>query len=237
MKAKIWFLYNSGFAVQTERHFLLFDYWRNTPKGAGLDRGVVDPAALLDQDVVVFSSHSHGDHYNRDVFAWHTQIPRFRLILSDDFKAAEGAFLIKPGKSLELPDMRVDTLLSNDKGLAYIVETDDLRIYHAGDLNWWHWEGEPDDFNAKMAERYKKQIDLLSGKRIDLAFVPVDPRLGEQYAWGIDYLMQTADVRHAVPMHFFDDSAVVERLIADPVTAPYRDRIVPLARRGDSAEI
>ena len=237
MTAKIWFLFNSGFAVQTERHFLIFDYWRNTPKKAGLEGGVVDPAALRDLDVVVFSSHSHGDHYNDDIFSWHTLIPKLRIILSSDFRKREGAVLIKPGNSLEMPDMRIDTLISNDKGLAYIVETDGLRIYHAGDLNWWHWEGEPDDFNAKMADRYKKQIDLLKGKTLDLAFVPVDPRLEEQYAWGIGYLMQTADVRHVVPMHFFDRYAVVEQLMKDPASEPYRDRIIPLARRGQSAEI
>ena len=237
MKAKIWYLYHSGFAVKTEGHFFIFDYWRNTPKDAGLDGGVIDPAALGDQDVVVFSTHSHGDHYNREIFRWHEEIPKLRLILSRDFGERPGAELIKPGKSLAQPDMHIDTLISNDKGLAYIVEADGLRIYHGGDLNWWHWEGEPDSYNAKMAARYKKQIALLAGKPIDLAFAPLDPRLGEQYAWGFDHLMRTADVGRVAPMHFGDDASVVSRLMADPLSEPYRDRIIPMTRRGESAVV
>ena len=234
MNAKIWYLYNSGFAVQTERHFLVFDYWREGPKGAGLDRGVVDPAALKEQDVIVFVSHNHGDHFNPCIFSWRSAIPKLRFVLSSDVRSSEAALKIKPGASLAEPDFSVRALTSNDQGVAFIVDIDGLRIYHAGDLNWWHWEGEPDEDNTKMAERYKKQIALLGDEPIDIAFVPVDPRLEEQYAWGIGHLMRSATVRHAVPMHFFDESAVVARLLRDPVSEPYRDKIIPLTHRGDS---
>ncbi|MCL2126135.1 MAG: MBL fold metallo-hydrolase, partial [Oscillospiraceae bacterium] len=62
MEVKIRYLYHSGFAVQTPKHFLIFDYWKQRPKGKGLESGVVDPSALSGQDVIVFASHNHGDH-------------------------------------------------------------------------------------------------------------------------------------------------------------------------------
>jgi len=237
MKTRITYLYHSGFAVQTAGHFLVFDYWKNTPKGKGLDFGVVDPAALSGQDVIVFVSHKHGDHYNHDVRNWGKLIPKLRLVLSDDIHAAPGALMIGPGQTSAHPDFKVTTLKSNDEGVAFVVEIDDLCIYHAGDLNWWHWEGEPDDENAQMASSYKEQIALLGSKQIDLAFVPVDPRLGEQYAWGINHLMQAAQVRWVVPMHFGDDSSVIDRLLRDEASAKYCDRIIALTERGASAEI
>ena len=237
MKAKIWYLYNSGFAMETAGHVLIFDYWRDTPRGAGFEAGVVDPAALADKDVVAFASHSHGDHFNRDILKWRGDIPKLRLVLSSDIRAVEGALMMKPGKTLAEPDLTVRTLTSNDKGVAFIVDVDGLRIYHAGDLNWWHWEGEPDDYNAKMADRYKAQIALLGDEPIDVAFAPVDPRLEEQYAWGVDHLMRTAEVRRVVPMHFFDNPAVVDRLLNDPVSDAWRDKIIPLTKRGQSATI
>jgi len=138
---------------------------------------------------------------------------------------------------LSLPDFTVQTLASNDEGVAFIVDADGLRIYHAGDLNWWHWEGEPDDYNEGMAVSYKSQIDLLAGKTIDLAFVPVDPRLEGQYAWGINYLMQTVDVRRAVPMHFAADPSIVKKLLEDPASQGYRDRILGFTMRGEMKEI
>jgi len=237
MSAKIWYLYHSGFAVQTVNHFFVFDYWRDKPKGEGLDSGVIDPVALCDFDVVVFSSHRHGDHFNRDILKWKKDIPKIRYVLSDDIRDPGDALMIGPGGTLTQSDFSVQALKSNDEGVAFVVDVDDMRIFHAGDLNWWHWEGEPDDYNEGMEETYKSQIDLLIGKPIDLAFIPVDPRLEEQYAWAIEYLMKTIDVRHVVPMHFGDEPSIVERLLEDPISAKFRDRILGLTKRGEMKEI
>lgn len=237
MKTKVWFLYHSGFALQTDRHFLIFDYWRDSPKGAGIDKGVVDPEWLKDKDVIVFASHNHGDHINPSIFRWPNVIERIRLILSDDIPAVSGAYMVSAGQKLELEDLTVNTLASNDEGVAFDVKVDGLRIFHAGDLNWWHWAGEPDSYNRGMAESYKSQIDALGREAIDVAFIPVDPRLGKQYYWAIEYLMKTANVRHVIPMHFFDQSGVVSRLLVDPVAVDYKERIIPMVKRGQMVEV
>jgi L-ascorbate metabolism protein UlaG (beta-lactamase superfamily) len=234
---KVWYLFHSGFAVQTANHFFIFDYWRDKPKGEGLKSGVIDTEELRDQDVVVFVSHSHGDHFNRRIFQWKQEIPKLRFILSDDIRNAEEATRIGPGCTLAQPDMTIQTLASNDEGVAFVVDSDGLRIFHAGDLNWWHWEGEPDEDNEGMAVSYKTEINKLAGKPVDLAFIPVDPRLEEQYAWAIDYLMRAVEVRNVVPMHFGNDAYIVDRLLKDPVSVDYRDRILGLVKRGDMREI
>lgn len=64
---------------------------------------------------------------------------------------------------------------------------DDRIIYHAGDLNWWHWEEESEYYNEQMRMDYQKEIHKLKNIRIDVAFVPLDPRQEEQYYWGLDY--------------------------------------------------
>ena len=237
MKAKIWYLYHSGFAVQTEEHFLIFDYWKHGSKGKGLEDGVIDPKALKDYDVIVFVSHGHPDHYSREIIDWGRAIPKLRLVLSNDIRPVPGALMIGPGKTIKEHDFTVQTLKSNDEGVAFLVNIDGLCIYHAGDLNWWHWEGEPDDENEEMADSYKEQISLISDRGIDLAFVPVDPRLEEQYSWAIDYFMRTVDVSWAVPMHFGNDVSVVDRLLRDDASAEYRDRVIRLTERGATAEI
>lgn len=237
IKMKIWYLYHSGFAVETKNHLLIFDYWRDTPNGGGLKDGVIHPEEIKNFDVVAFSSHNHGDHYNKKILRWGDVIERFRLVLSDDILKNKDALMVKANRSYEQPDFTLRTLLSNDEGVAFLLDIDGVRIYHAGDLNWWHWQGEPDDWNDEMAAIYKEQIALLGGNPIDLAFVPVDPRLGEQYAWGIDYIMKTADIKYVVPMHFGDDTSVVKRLFDDPISTGYRGSIVALTVRGQMAEI
>lgn len=237
MNARIWYLYHSGFAVQTAEHFLVFDYWKQRPKGKGLESGVIDPTALIGRDVIVFASHSHSDHYNREILSWGKTITKLRLVLSNDIPAASGALMVGPGEKLSQADFKLETLASNDEGVAFVVDIDGLCIYHAGDLNWWHWEGEPDDYNDGMAASYKSQISLLRGRQIDLAFVPVDPRLENQYAWGLNYFMETVDAKWAVPMHFGNDTSIIDRLMQDDASTTYRDRIIQLKNRGDTVDI
>ena len=147
--ADIRYLFHSGFAVETPRHFLIFDYFSDQPKGRGrsLATGVVEPAEIADRNVVVFVSHRHPDHYNPVIFTWRKKIGRIRYVLPPDVHPpadVPGVLATRAGESYDCGDFRVRTLLSTDEGVAYAVEVDGLRLFHAGDLNWWHWEGEPD---------------------------------------------------------------------------------------------
>ena len=237
--ADIWYLYHSGFAVATPRHFLIFDYWRDRPEGTerGLSAGVVEPAALRGRDVLVFVSHGHGDHLNPVIFSWQKTAGRIRYILSDDFRAPEGLPDIRrmgPDETCDGGDFTVRTLPSTDIGVAFLIEVDGLTIFHAGDLNWWHWEGEPDDNNRRMGEAFRRQIDRLRDVPVDLSFFPLDPRLEAQYAWGLDYFMRTVRTDAVFPMHFGDDFSVFGRICRDACAGPYRQRIVEIARRGQS---
>lgn len=229
---EIWYLYHSGFAVKTAGHLLVFDYYVDKPRGCGLHKGVIDPAEIKDLDVVVLSSHRHEDHYNPRIFTWRKTIPQIRYVLADTIKTTEEVYQVRPGQMLALPDITVRALDSTDEGVAFLVKVDGHTIYHAGDLNWWHWEGEQPAINEAMGRKYREQIDLLKGEKIDLAFVPVDPRLGDSYLLGLDYYMTQVDARLAVPMHFGDDHTIFQRLEQDPQTAAYRERVAKLERRG-----
>ena len=57
-----------------------------------------------------------------------------------------------------------------------LVAADEKTIYHAGDLNWWHWEGEEPAWNRDMEVRFQRYLEPLRRRHIDLAMVPLDPR-------------------------------------------------------------
>ncbi|MCL2538751.1 MAG: MBL fold metallo-hydrolase [Oscillospiraceae bacterium] len=234
---RITYLYHSGFAVETKEHFLVFDYWKHRPKNGLLTDGIINPEEQKDKDVIVFASHRHPDHFNKVILGWPESISKCRIILSDDIESGENVLKVGANAALKEADFELHTFLSNDEGVAFLVEIDGKRIYHAGDLNWWHWEGEPGSWNSDVKISYQKEMELLSAYSVDLAFVPVDPRLGDQYAWGIDHLMRTVDVRHVVPMHFGKASDVIERLLDDPVSESYRHKIIPFKERGQSEDV
>jgi len=232
MGAEIRYLYNSGFAVKTERHFFIFDYYLDTPRGCGLEKGVIHPDEIRDLDVVVFASHRHPDHYNPRIFSWRKTVKQIRYVLSDDIKTTEDALMVHPGLEYDMGDLGVRVLESTDVGAAFLIKADGLCIYHAGDLNLWYWNGEPDIDNQQMETRYKEQIDKLKGEKIDLAFVPVDPRLEENDLLGLDYFMRTVDAELAIPMHFSDNTSVFDELKTNPLTEDYREKIAFFSQRG-----
>lgn len=247
---KVWYLDHSGFAVETRNHLLIFDYYKDCPgpkdrpslpeeENGGLERGVVLPQDLEGRDVVVFASHSHGDHFNRKIFQWRTPGQQVRYVLAGEITAREEHLSIAPGERLELGDLAVEALESTDLGVAFLVEVDRMCLYHAGDLNWWHWEGEPREDNLRMGERYRREIDRLRNRHIDLALVPVDPRQGRDprqegdYRLGIQYFLRATQARVVVPMHFWGNFAVFDWLEQD-LTGEQWARVKRLSHRGES---
>ncbi|HIW73554.1 MAG TPA: MBL fold metallo-hydrolase [Firmicutes bacterium] len=232
-------LAHSGFAVFTERTCCIFDYYRDSPAGGSFDDGVIDPAALAawsaeaaGREIFVFVSHHHRDHWNPVVFTWRQVCPSIHYVLSYDVWTKEEAVRMKPGQTRNVGGAWVRALKSTDVGVAFLVRVDGRALYHAGDLNWWHWEGEPEEENRRMERKYKAQVALLKGEKVDLAFLPADPRQGEDGLRGLLFFLEAVRPRIAVPMHCWEDAEWFERLRTDPALAPWRDRLRILNRRG-----
>lgn len=90
-------------------------------------------------------------------------------------------------------------------------------FYHAGDLNWWHWEEESTLYNETMKERYLSEIgklkEALSGKTIDVAFLVLDPRQEDAYALGMEHFLLEIPVQFAVPMHLWEEYALAKQYV------------------------
>ena len=236
---RCWFLDHSGVAVKTEGHLLLFDLFGemlNWESGKGLAQGVVNPQELQNEDVLVFVSHEHKDHFSTKLFELGGKIERFRMVLPEELDVLTGdAVFVRPNETVELPDCRITTLESTDIGVAYLVEIDGKLIYHAGDLNWWHWEEEEEAFNQDQAQRYQQQMEKLKqavgNRSIDVAFVPVDPRLNQDMLRGVCCLAERVSLERIVPIHFWGDFSVCKRA-ADALG----NRVVQLTACGQEIE-
>ncbi len=222
---KVTYLGHSGFLAELEDAYLLFDYYKG-------ELPEMDP----DKKMAVFVSHSHYDHFGKDVFRLRDLFKQIRFILSDDVPAQEetDVIFVRPNECREVLGLDITTLRSNDEGVAFLVKYKNRTIYHAGDLNWWHWAGEPDAYNTKMRRSYQSEINKLQKEKIDVAFVPVDPRLGEQYCWGLDCFMKRTETAKVFPMHFWETYDIFDRLFLEKCTEDYQDKIVRIDREGQS---
>lgn len=129
--------------------------------------------------------------------------------------------------------LSIETFHSTDEGVAFWLSCEGKEIYHAGDLNNWWWESEDMAWNRNMSASYKQEMKKLSGRTADLAFIPVDPRLGQWFYLGAAGFMEQADAKWIFPMHFWEDYTIIPKLIAHPSSEGWRDRIIEIHREGE----
>ena len=210
----ITYLEHSGFYVEMSTADLLFDYF----KGKIPKRDAKKP-------LLIFASHNHYDHYNPAIFDLAYECPNTKYILSNDISENEdtkGAVysVTKIGKNerhtisvTEEEQLQVETLHSTDEGVAFLISYEGQRIYHAGDLNLWIWEGESAEYNDAMRRDYFKELEKLRDKEIDVAFVPLDPRQEEDAFGGLKSFLSYTRSKHVFPMHTWDNYSIIEAFL------------------------
>ncbi|MDO4293805.1 MAG: MBL fold metallo-hydrolase [Eubacteriales bacterium] len=227
---KITYIGHSGFLAELDRILLLFDYYEGQlpPLPAG-------------KRLYVFASHRHPDHFNPEVFQLTEQCPdRFFVLSADIWKSRvprsclENTVFLKPDADWTQDGLRVRTLRSTDEGVAFLINTEGHTLYHAGDLNDWRWEGEPERDNLEMSKRFHRYIEPLRDMEIDAAFVPLDPRQEKDYALGLDYFLQLANPKRVYPMHCWEQYDVIGRWLAEHPDSPCRGRIVTISHRNET---
>ena len=207
---KVTYLGHSGFLIESARRLILFDYYTG-------DLGLVRRRAA-DKPLYVFASHVHHDHFNPEIFGLAETVQDVTFIFSFDIEEAHlvpdgyNVLVVDAGETYRIPGLgRVQTLSSTDEGVAFYIDTDEGFYYHAGDLHWWDWQHESIDYRADMAAQYQNEIDIIAGKPIDLAFVVLDPRLGDTFANGMDYFLSVCSPKYVFPMHFWDKRDIYDR--------------------------
>ena len=216
---QVTYINHSGFLVESETCYYIFDYYKGElPK---LDK---------DKEVIVFCSHFHQDHFNPQIFEILNDMGmNYQAVLAKDINKRKYPAGVKittayHDKTYILDNgTQVSTLLSTDSGVAFVVKAKSGTIYHAGDLNDWYWEGEPDADNRQMTSRYRAEIDKLQGIHFDVAFVPLDPRQEDHYADGMIYFLENVECEAVFPMHYWDEPKVIDRFIAE--YPEYKSRI------------
>lgn len=226
---KITYIYHSCYVVELEDCYLMFDYCKGTLP-------CFDPQKPL----YVFVSHAHEDHYQPSIFTLRDHTEKVSYILSDDIDLpdAKDCWKMKVDEVLELDELKIETVFSSDEGVAFLIHVNGLCIYHAGDLNWWHWEGENTvEENEEARELFEKGMHTLKGRHIDVAFLVLDPRQQEQFYYGFDAFMRQTTTSYAFPMHMWEAYGIVEKMKRLPESEPYRHAIMAVERENQQFTI
>lgn len=205
MKTTVEYIHHSGYAVETEKHLIIFDYFKgDLPKS--------------DKPTLVIATHGHKDHFNKNILKLEGDV---KILLSSDIKSEynlepqSNMFFIEPNTKRFIGDFQVETFGSTDAGISVYVTVDNLGIFHAGDLNLWIWEEDTPNERLKMTRDFKAEIAKIRLKSIDIAMFPVDPRLGSYADSGVSYFLDAVKPTHLFPMHFWGDLSTAKKLKGD----------------------
>lgn len=209
---EITYLHHSGFAARLGDTLLVFDDARGKPGAEdSLASGFVTPALVAScARTLIFVSHAHADHFNPAVFDLKDAGSVF-YILSYDIPSGFSGFRLRPGNKTEVGGAQIEAFESTDEGVSFLVGLDGWTLFHAGDLNLWHWRETSTVKEIEQAERdYEAAVAPLYGRGIDVAFFPLDPRMGEQYDAGALHFSMHVKPAVIIPMHFWDraDAAI-----------------------------
>lgn len=212
-EVRVTYIHHSCFLAETEHCYYLFDY----------EKGCL-PEMDVKKTIFVFSSHGHSDHYNPEIFSLLADkgMQQIRAVLSDDIKVPKNidVLQVSAGQEYSLEfGQKLTTFKSTDLGVAFLIEDNEILIYHAGDLNDWVWEEESDSYNEQMTIDYRNQIDILSEKlsnrKIDVAFVVLDPRQEKDYDRGLCYFLENISAKQVYPMHYWGNPDIIDTFLKE----------------------
>ena len=205
---KLIYLEHSGFLLCGRDFNMVIDYIIG--RSGAFD--IVENHALNDtKPLYVLASHSHADHFDPSVLTWRLKngdSPTY--IFSGDIKGAktsgQKATFVNPGEEYSDGILRLKAFGSTDEGVSFYIEAGGKKIFHAGDLNNWHWEEESTPEEVRESEEaYQKELAAAAReiKSLDLAMFPLDIRLGGGYMRGAEQFLDAIKVMLFAPMHFW----------------------------------
>lgn len=202
-KVTVSYLHHSGFTIAFDKTLLVFDYWEGE-KGELPPEWRLNDAKLNAYDrVYVFISHNHPDHLDPVVYTWKPDAA-ITYIVSHETPIGTRGRRMAPGDVLALDtDLIVKAFDSTDLGVSYLVDVNGVRIFHAGDLNLWHWRQESTLKQIEAAEQaFESAMAPIVKEKIDIAMFPVDPRQGPMFDSGANHFILAVKPRLFLPMHF-----------------------------------
>ena len=202
---KLTYLYHSGFVVEGANCTIIIDFYKDSD-----DKYLENSLATFKGKLYVCASHWHPDHFNKDILQWKNVRSDTQYIFSDDVRqkkriSLREVFFLNKGDVFKDDIICITAFGSTDVGISFLIETEGKKIFHAGDLNNWHWDEESTPEEIQEAEQnFLNELQTLATEtnHLDLAMFPVDSRLGQNYQHGAEQFVDAIQTDLFAPMHF-----------------------------------
>ncbi len=244
------YLGQSGFFIETADATLLFDWGRTMDvSGKPMADEAKLPAIRPDKPLYIFVSHIHADHFRSDNFNLLVKYPISEMYFGYDQslsdvneqlerlpEAVADKMSFFDGEQKLIVDeygnnLTINSLRSTDFGVAYLVDIDGLKLFHAGDLflmqtmrkelfysvppqmflsEWGRMFKSYDDYLDYCKKEFYEYTQPLKGVHIDYAMLPLDPRFDGIALGTVERYLEIADIKLWSPMHLWGKYDFVE---------------------------
>lgn len=214
MQAAVTFFCQSGFTVSVGKTLLIFSYPQSSQEALSEQYHLSEKDFKGFNNIVVFVPRAALEHNDPAIYTWKRSFPITYVVSSD----AEGSIpegvssrVVKTGDRLSVANVQISVCGSTDAGVSFLVKAGGLRIFHAGDLNLWHWREESSLSDITQAEEafYGVVAQIPKGK-LDICMFPLDPNLGGFYDAGANHFIMAMRPAVFFPMHFGRRSEIAE---------------------------
>lgn len=193
------YLGHSAWSVKTKNATLIFDYTKinSVFRDREVLNAVVDIEKLKEENLYVFVSHDHEDHYDKCIFDWSNNVKKIKYIFGFKSQETSNFIEVSPNEDIKVDNIEISTIESTDDGVGFLVKIDGISILHFGDhANWCE---ETDSF-------YKEQVDYIAKKcaDVDIVFVPIAKGSGarpQSITDGAKYVIEKISPKVLFPMH------------------------------------
>ncbi|NLZ95940.1 MAG: MBL fold metallo-hydrolase [Bacteroidales bacterium] len=233
---KLTYVYHSCCAIEFKNFAVIIDYYKDATKD-GEETGWVKKHLLQnDKPLYVLCTHSHADHFNEEVLKWDAEKENITYIFSKEVAdTLSDNALLKDEKITYLDkfetyrdkNIKVQAFGSTDEGGSFYIEHKKKKIFHAGDLNNWHWNEEvPREEALAFENHYICELELLyeQVKKVDVAMFPIDPRLGKDFMRGGEQFVEKIKTKHFLPLHFGDNYELIQQF--EPIAQKAKTKVL-----------
>lgn len=218
---RLTYIYHSCYTIEAANFTVIIDYYKdsiNDYQGIIHDRILHRPHPLY-----VLSTHGHHDHFNPEILKWKELRSDIRYIFSEDIRSlinepTDGITFVSRGDEYKDELLTINAYGSTDLGVSFKITRGNNVLFHAGDLNNWHWNEESTEEEIKQAEDfYERELNYVAATTpsVGLVMYPIDPRLGNDYMKGAEQFLAKIDTSLIAPMHFdmdYDKAAKIEEV-------------------------
>ena len=247
IKMIITYVYHSCCAIEFDAFSVIIDYYKDALVNEnGKEEGwIADYLLKKEKPLYVLCTHSHSDHFNPDVLTWNKSKTNVTYLFSKEVKDTLKGILnddkvhyLDKLESFEDDNLSVKAFGSTDAGASFYIQHNDVKIFHAGDLNNWHWNEEvPKDESFVFENQYICELELVAEevKQLDIAMFPLDPRLGKDFLRGGEQFINKIKTANLLPLHFGDNYQLIKQF--KPIAEAANCKLLPLEHTGQSFKI